>query len=439
MGLLSGSSGSLTNLKISKGKSTKIFNKGDSAYDIAVENGFQGTEQEWLESLRGESVVITNVTEDKDFMYLLFSDNTLAKIPKSQPVTATVEEVSGGHLVTMTDAVNGSVSFLIADGEKGDTPVITATKENGVATLYSDGAELITLVDGAKGDKGDTPVISTTKEGATTTVFSDGVQIAQILDGKKGDTGEKGDKGDTPVITATKDNGVATLYSDGVQVVSIMDGPKGDKGDDGREIVFVTGFDGVIYWRYSENDNNWKQLIDLGTLALNKYEEEFQSHKVVEIVNALPEPVSAKEGVLYILGQNEHYTAYAYVNGAYVQVMKPVSSLVGENYNDLIDVPVIVLEGTTQYSYINMFMLDYGRYSMSGYYKWQASDAVLNTGAEKMRFDVVQDTVTNRKQIVYNTYENGEIYENIVIYNNAGTDVDEVIKRRLHASYWEEF
>lgn len=28
---------------------------GKSAYEIAVENGFQGTEQEWLESLQGQT------------------------------------------------------------------------------------------------------------------------------------------------------------------------------------------------------------------------------------------------------------------------------------------------------------------------------------------------------------------------------------------------
>lgn len=27
---------------------------GDSAYDVAVANGFEGTEQEWLDSLKGE-------------------------------------------------------------------------------------------------------------------------------------------------------------------------------------------------------------------------------------------------------------------------------------------------------------------------------------------------------------------------------------------------
>lgn len=31
---------------------------GKSAYDIAVENGFSGTEKEWLESLKGETPII---------------------------------------------------------------------------------------------------------------------------------------------------------------------------------------------------------------------------------------------------------------------------------------------------------------------------------------------------------------------------------------------
>ena len=32
---------------------------GKSAYEIAVENGFVGTEEEWLESLQGDDYVIT--------------------------------------------------------------------------------------------------------------------------------------------------------------------------------------------------------------------------------------------------------------------------------------------------------------------------------------------------------------------------------------------
>ena len=37
--------------------------QGESAYDIAVRNGFVGTESEWLESLKGQDYVLTE--EDK--------------------------------------------------------------------------------------------------------------------------------------------------------------------------------------------------------------------------------------------------------------------------------------------------------------------------------------------------------------------------------------
>lgn len=37
--------------------------KGDSAYEIAVENGFVGTEAEWLESLKGSGTVLSDTIE----------------------------------------------------------------------------------------------------------------------------------------------------------------------------------------------------------------------------------------------------------------------------------------------------------------------------------------------------------------------------------------
>ena len=37
---------------------TVAGNKAESAYDIAVRNGFEGTEQEWLKSLQGETPYI---------------------------------------------------------------------------------------------------------------------------------------------------------------------------------------------------------------------------------------------------------------------------------------------------------------------------------------------------------------------------------------------
>lgn len=48
----------LTYLLAKKYVDTKVEEagiQGKSAYEVAVENGFKGTEQEWLESLKGET------------------------------------------------------------------------------------------------------------------------------------------------------------------------------------------------------------------------------------------------------------------------------------------------------------------------------------------------------------------------------------------------
>lgn len=39
---------------------------GRSAYQVAVDNGFEGTEEEWLESLKGKGVSVHNLLEDRD-------------------------------------------------------------------------------------------------------------------------------------------------------------------------------------------------------------------------------------------------------------------------------------------------------------------------------------------------------------------------------------
>src|SRR5690606_21963258 len=64
---------------------------GKSAYEIAVENGFEGTEQEWLESLVGpqgpkgetgaQGVGITDITSDGTNIIFHLSDGTTKEIP----------------------------------------------------------------------------------------------------------------------------------------------------------------------------------------------------------------------------------------------------------------------------------------------------------------------------------------------------------------------
>lgn len=60
--------------------------KGESAYDIACDHGFEGTEAEWLASLvgnpgRGITSVTSQETADHDVMVIFnFSDNTASQI-----------------------------------------------------------------------------------------------------------------------------------------------------------------------------------------------------------------------------------------------------------------------------------------------------------------------------------------------------------------------
>ena len=311
-----------------------------------------------------------------------------------------ISQIEEGTIVILED-VDGDHEFMVPRGEKGEPLRVTNVEDTEEAVVIH---------------------------------FSDGTS-ADI---------EKPSDGFSPLIVSEQAEGGYNLTitdADGSRTIFVANGLKGDQGDpgiDGREVVFVTDQNGMIYWKYATNDNNWKDLIDLGGLATAKYEEEFQKNKVVEIIaDELPIPDNAKEGVLYILGTNSRYTAYTFVNGEYVQVMKPVASLIGENYNDLIDVPVIVVDGTTQYNYVNLSALDNGRYCMRGYYKWQNSDPVQNTGAEKMNFDVVIDDVTGKREVIYNTYENGDIYVNIVTYD--GMSVVNREKKRLNATYWGTF
>ena len=44
--------------------------QGKSAYEIAVENGFQGTEQEWLESLKGETPNLASYYSEENLIAL---------------------------------------------------------------------------------------------------------------------------------------------------------------------------------------------------------------------------------------------------------------------------------------------------------------------------------------------------------------------------------
>lgn len=76
---------------------------GKSAYEIALDEGFEGSESEWLESLKGKD-------GDRGEQGERGSDGV-------SPIVS-VDTITGGHRVTITDA-NGTQTFDVMDGADG--------------------------------------------------------------------------------------------------------------------------------------------------------------------------------------------------------------------------------------------------------------------------------------------------------------------------------
>ena len=163
---------------------------GKSAYEIAVDDGFQGTYTEWLLSLKGEK------------------GDTGAQGEKGEKGDTGAQGEKGEKGDTGAQGEKGEKGDTGAQGEKGEK-----------------GEKGDTGAQGEKGEKGDT--------GAQGEKGEKGDTGAQGEKGEKGDTGaqgEKGEKGDT-----------------GAQ------GEKGEKGDTGRGILKIEVIDGFLWITYTDN------------------------------------------------------------------------------------------------------------------------------------------------------------------------------------------
>lgn len=136
---------------------------GDSAYEIAVRNGFVGTEEQWLDSLvgprgaqgdRGERGIqgIQGVRGEKGdpFRYEDFTVNQLIELKgargdrgeKGDPGDPGKDGEPGQPGAPGAPGVPGQ------PGEPGHSPIITATKADGITTIYADGVEIGKVADG---------------------------------------------------------------------------------------------------------------------------------------------------------------------------------------------------------------------------------------------------------------------------------------------------
>lgn len=101
--------GALKGEKGDKGDPGTPGNDGKSAYNIAVDNGFVGTETEWLESLKG--------ADGKNFEYSDFTQEQLDSLKGQDGIspTAAVTKSDNKSTLTVTDR-NGTTSVDILDG-----------------------------------------------------------------------------------------------------------------------------------------------------------------------------------------------------------------------------------------------------------------------------------------------------------------------------------
>ena len=173
----------------------KTGKAGKSAYELAVDSGFSGTEEEWLASLKGEN-----------------GKNGLdgANGNDGEDGTAPIVTISAdGYWV-----INGNVSNVKAVGEKGQNgsngkSAYQVAVENGFVGSEEQWLESLKGADGENGTDGLTPTVS---------ISSDGYWI---INGTKttvkavGKDGRDGIDGDLPEITINSDGywvvgGVAT-------------------------------------------------------------------------------------------------------------------------------------------------------------------------------------------------------------------------------------
>lgn len=209
---------------------------GKSAYEIAKENGYKGSEEEWAKALSSNANQDTAAIKTAEFnsngeLVLTLSDGS---------------QINAGK-VAGTDGKNGKNGKDGKNGQDGEDGTNGANGVNG-----KDGANGINGVNGKDGMNGTNGVdgvgisnIVVTPDGKLNITLSNATTLnLGTIKGADGAKGEKGEKGDTGVqgIQGEKgekgDTGAQGVAGkDGKDGVNGADGAKGDKGDTGAQGV----------------------------------------------------------------------------------------------------------------------------------------------------------------------------------------------------------
>lgn len=203
-----------------------------SAYGIAVKHGYAGTEEEWLESLRGPEG--QQGIQGKPG-------------PQGAPGTVSFEELTEEQLA-MLRGPEGQQGVPGTDGQDG---VGIQSVEQTTTSAEDDGTNVVTV----------------TKTDGTTSTF-------YVRNGSRGSTGPAGSDGQdgvSPLVSVSEITGghrVSIQDADGTRSFDVMDGKDGADGQDGKDGQSgAAGADGITP-TIGANGNWYVGQTDTGVAAM---------------------------------------------------------------------------------------------------------------------------------------------------------------------------
>src|SRR5699024_24888 len=205
----------------------KDGNDGKSAYELAVQEGFLGTLEEYLESLHGQ--------DGQDGKSMTWEDLTI-----TQREMLTGKDGDTMNISTITNEIGEEIGYNIlirnSDGETVDTGTIYHGKSFDYESLTED--QILDM----RND-----IVSSTKDddGNTVITFKDG-SIITVNKGDRGDSGVDGLHGNTTSVENNEDGSYDIIVTNPNSVTEIsritvrdgVDGTNGTDGIDGKSLRY---------------------------------------------------------------------------------------------------------------------------------------------------------------------------------------------------------
>ena len=273
---------SLAGEKGEKGDKGDTGAAGKSAYELACENGFEGSLSQWLDSLIGEKgdagadgksayeLALANGYEGTltEWLASLVGENgkdgkSAYELAVENGYTGDVQSwlasLAGTNGTDGTDGADGKSAYELAV-ENG----YTGSEKDWLASLVGSKGEK-----GEKGDKGDTGAQGEKGDKGDTGAHGEkGDKGDSGAKGEKGEKGEAGKDGNTPYIgengnwwIGTTDTGVKAAGAAGAQ------GEKGDKGDTGAAGKSAYEIYKSVHPEYTGTEAEWIEDFIKGRLV----------------------------------------------------------------------------------------------------------------------------------------------------------------------------